>query len=95
MMNRGLIWDIFDSYAAYYYAIFKNEGGVMFARIFLAHPRALNEEFFQHMLCALGFAIALLLAGSAVLVHAFIPCLFEKTASNIIMKLHKRMTIRS
>lgn len=67
----------------------------MFARIFLDHPRALDESFLQHMVCAISFAVALLLAGLAVLVHAFIPCVFEKTASRIITELHERMTNRT
>ena len=67
----------------------------MFARIFLQHPRSLDENFYQHMKCALSFAFALFVAGSAVLVHALIPCLFQKTASNIIAKLHERMTTRA
>ena len=56
----------------------------MFARIFLDHPRSLDENFYQHMVCALSFALALLLAGVAVLVHAFIPCMFQKTASTLL-----------
>ena len=67
----------------------------MFARIFLDHPRSLDENFFQHMVCAVSFAVALLLAGLAVLVHAFIPCMFQKTASDIITKLHERMINRT
>ncbi|MDB9797435.1 DUF6356 family protein [Pseudomonadales bacterium] len=67
----------------------------MFARIFLDHPRSLDENFYHHMVCALSFALALLLAGVAVLVHAFIPCMFQKTASSIITKLHERMTSRT
>ena len=67
----------------------------MFARIFLQHPRSLDENFYQHMKCALRFAFALFVAGSAVLVHALIPCLFQKTASNIITKLHERLATRT
>ena len=67
----------------------------MFTRIFLNHPRSLDENFYQHMVLALGFAAALLLAGAAALIHAFIPCLFEKTASNIISRLHERAKNRA
>lgn len=90
----GLIWDICYVNRAYYYFLIK-EGGIMFARIFLDHPRSINENFFQHMVFALSFAIALLSAGAAALVHAFIPCLFEKTAGEIINRLHERIESRS
>ncbi|AEI93835.1 MULTISPECIES: DUF6356 family protein [Roseobacter] len=62
----------------------------MFQRIFLAHPAAVDETFLQHMAFALRFAGLLLAAGGAALVHAFIPCLFEKTASTIIRNLYER-----
>lgn len=66
----------------------------MFQRIFLDHPATVDESFFQHMRFALSFALLLLAAGSAALVHAVIPCLFEKTAGNIVRKLHHRIENR-
>ncbi|TMM54585.1 DUF6356 family protein [Sulfitobacter sabulilitoris] len=66
----------------------------MFQRIFLTHPATVNETFFQHMAFALRFAGLLLAAGGAALVHAFVPCLFEKTASRIITRLHDRIHSR-
>lgn len=60
----------------------------MFQRIFLSHPATVDETFFQHMRFALTFAFSLFAAAGAALVHAFIPCLFEKTASRIITRLH-------
>lgn len=66
----------------------------MFQRIFLDHPATVNESFFQHMRFALGFAGLLLAAGGAALVHALIPCLFEKTAGQIVRKLHHRIENR-
>lgn len=67
----------------------------MFNRIFLDHPQSVDESFFQHMRFALKFSGALFAAAGAALVHAFIPCAFEKTASGIIEKLHHRMHNRS
>ena len=63
----------------------------MFARVFLDHPSKVDESYFEHMLFALRFAGLLLAAGGAALVHALIPCLFEKTASGIIKRLHDRI----
>ncbi len=62
----------------------------MINRIFLAHPATVDETFFQHMRFALFFATRLLAAGCAALIHAFVPCLFEKTASNVIAELYER-----
>ncbi|APE43373.1 hypothetical protein BOO69_08060 [Sulfitobacter alexandrii] len=62
----------------------------MFARVFLDHPAKVDESFFEHMLFALRFSALLFAAAGAALVHALIPCLFEKTASGIIAKLYAR-----
>lgn len=62
----------------------------MIARVFLDHPAKVDETFFQHMLFALKFAGLLFAAAGAALVHAFVPCLFEKTASTIIARLYAR-----
>ena len=56
-------------------------------RLFLDHPRSLNESYLQHFAVAAGFAVRLIGAGCAALVHAFVPCLFEKTASTEIRSL--------
>lgn len=62
----------------------------MFQRIFLAHPATVNESFFEHMFFALRFAAMLFLAAFAALIHAFVPALFEKTASKIIADMYER-----
>ena len=62
----------------------------MIARIFLDHPAKVDETFFEHMAFALKFSGLLFMAAGAALVHAIIPCLFERTASNIIAKLYAR-----
>ena len=64
------------------------------ARLFTAHPAKVNETYVQHMGVALWFAGQLAIAAGAALVHALVPALCEKTASNVIKTLHKRMTSR-
>ena len=61
----------------------------MIARIFLDHPAKVDETFLEHM-AALKFS-GCCSRRRARLVHALIPCLFEKTASGIIAKLGARM----
>ena len=67
----------------------------MIQRIFLDHPATVDETFFQHMLFALKFSACLFLAAGAALVHAFVPCLCEKTASKMIERMHYRMHNRN
>jgi len=62
----------------------------MIARVFLDHPAKVDETFFQHLWFALRFSGLLFTAAGAALVHAFVPCLFEKTASGIIAQLYAR-----
>ena len=62
----------------------------MIQRVFLDHPAKVDETFFQHMFFAAKFSGLLFLAASAALVHALVPCLFEKTASRIVAQLYAK-----
>ncbi|MBT6191684.1 MAG: hypothetical protein HOI22_15685 [Tateyamaria sp.] len=62
----------------------------MLTRVFLSHPRDVNESYGEHAIFAGGFAVRLILAGGAALVHAVIPCLFEKTASRMIADMYAK-----
>lgn len=64
-------------------------------RLFFAHPRTVEESYLEHMRFAMWFSTRLLAAGLAALVHAFIPCLFESTASRLIKEMHARIVSRS
>ena len=63
----------------------------MFDKVFLAHPHSLGEGYFEHQRAALAFAGDLIVAGFACAVHAVVPALFERTASQAIDRLHERM----
>ena len=62
----------------------------MISRMFLDHPRSVNETYLQHMAFAGWFASKLFAAGFAAAVHAIFPNCFEKTASSIIAELYER-----
>ncbi len=62
----------------------------MFNKLFLDHPASVDESYFEHMAFAFRFAATLALAAGAALVHAVVPCLFEKTASTIVRDLYQR-----
>ena len=62
----------------------------MLSKTFLDHPRSVDESYLQHARFAARFSLRLFAAGFAALVHAIIPCLFEKTASRIIADLYAK-----
>lgn len=61
-----------------------------FLSSFRDHPASVGESYFGHMKFALGFAGTLFAAGFCALVHAFIPPLFETTASRMVARLYAR-----
>jgi len=63
-------------------------------RLFLSHPESVDETYGAHFSFALGFALRLLGASLAALVHALIPCLSETTASRMIRQMHARIASR-
>jgi hypothetical protein len=66
----------------------------MFQRLFVAHPAAANESYLQHQRVALSFALPLMAAAGAALVHALIPGLCERTASDKVRALNARLEKR-
>lgn len=62
----------------------------MITKIFTDHPTSVGETYVQHMMFAAKFSATLLVAASAALVHAIIPCLCEKTASRMVANLYAK-----
>jgi len=62
----------------------------MISKLFLNHPRSVDETYFEHMRFAGWFAMRLFAAAGAAAVHAVLPFCFEKTASRIIVELYER-----
>ena len=62
----------------------------MISQIFLGHPRSVNETYLEHMAFASWFAMKLFAAAFAALIHALVPCCFQKSASSIIAELYER-----
>jgi hypothetical protein len=62
----------------------------MIDRLFLDHPRKVEESYLQHARFAFGFSAQLFAAAFAALVHALIPAFFERTASTIVARLYAR-----
>ena len=65
-----------------------------FIAAFRAHPASVGETYVGHMRFALRFSGLLFAAGGAALVHAFVPPLFETTASRKIRQMCRMMDAR-
>lgn len=63
----------------------------MLQRLFLDHPRSVDESYAEHAKFAGSFAFWLFMAGFAALIHAIIPAAFERTGSRIITRLYGRI----
>lgn len=62
---------------------------------FTRHPATIGESYVQHLAQAGTFGVTMIAAGTACLVHAIFPFLFEKTASQCVQRLHTQMAARA
>ncbi len=62
----------------------------MINRIFLNHPHSVDETYVEHLVFAGKFGLKLIAAGFCSIIHAIIPCVFEKTASRMIADMYAR-----
>ncbi len=62
--------------------------------LFTAHPEAVGESYGEHFMAASGYSLRLFKAGGAALIHAVLPFLCEKTASNAVKAMYADMTRR-
>ncbi len=65
-----------------------------FRSLFLDHPRSVGESYGQHAATALRFGTAMIGGGIACLVHAAVPALFTRTASDTVKRLYGTMRAR-
>jgi Family of unknown function (DUF6356) len=65
-----------------------------FKTLFTSHPDSLRESYFQHLGHAMSYAGRLFAAAVCAFIHALLPFLFERTASNSIKAMYEDMTKR-
>lgn len=65
----------------------------MIDRVFLAHPRSVDEGYFEHMGMAFSFAGRMVLCGLACMIHGLVPALFKQTASSGVAELYDCMCV--
>ena len=61
--------------------------------IFTRHPASVGETYGQHFVAALSFGAAMLRGSLLCSIHAFLPFLFEESASEVIDDLYQRMCV--
>ena len=61
--------------------------------LFTSHPASVGETYWKHLQTASFFAWTLSKAAIAAFIHALVPGLFEKTASQMIALLYQRMVV--
>lgn len=64
------------------------------ARWFLSHPESVGESYWEHAWMAGRFGATMLVGGAACLVHAVLPALFARTASDRVKRLYQQMKSR-
>jgi Family of unknown function (DUF6356) len=63
-------------------------------KLFLDHPAAVDESYFEHLIFAFKFAGRLFRIGFAALVHGVVPSAFETIASNEVLTLSDEIRSR-
>lgn len=66
----------------------------MIRRLFLDHPRSVDESYVAHARVAFRVGGTMIAAGAACLVHGIVPALFTRTGSTTIRRLHARLGTR-
>ncbi|MDA3858070.1 MAG: DUF6356 family protein [Roseovarius sp.] len=62
----------------------------MISKVFLDHPKSVDETYLEHARFAGGFGLKHFAAGFAALIHALVPAMFEKTASRMIAEMYAK-----
>jgi hypothetical protein len=64
------------------------------SKLFIAHPTAVGESYFEHMKFALKFSGRLFRAGFAAFAHGCVPAVCETTASEAIFAMNDEIRAR-
>jgi len=64
------------------------------SKLFIAHPTAVGESYFEHMKFALKFSGRLFRAAFAAFAHGFVPAVCETTASEAVFAMTDEIRAR-
>ena len=56
-------------------------------KLFTEHPHSIGETYFEHLICAAGYGLRMIVAGIAAIIHSVFPFLFETTASDLAKEI--------
>ena len=65
-----------------------------YVNIFTKHPNELGETYLQHGLAAMRYSLTFLFLFVIAFIHAILPFLFKKTASDIVCEMSDHMECR-
>ena len=68
--------------------------GGLFDRLLLSHPRTVGESYVEHAGIAGRFGATMVVGGVKCLVHAVVPAVFERSASDCVARLNGELTRR-
>lgn len=63
----------------------------MFKRLFVDHPKSVDETYLAHFGVASSFGVGMIRGGLCALVHAVVPGWCITTGSDTIQRLHRIM----
>ena len=66
----------------------------MFRRLFIDHPRTVDETYFEQFVVASKFGVTMIWGGLCALVHAVVPGWCVTTGSRTIERLNAIMVIQ-
>jgi hypothetical protein len=66
----------------------------MFDRLFLEHPRTVNESYTEHMAAAFTVGGRMFVAAIKCFVHGLVPGLCKTAGSDAILQLHSEISPR-
>lgn len=66
----------------------------MIDKMFLSHPRSVGESYGEHAATAGRFGVKMIVGGAACVIHAALPFLFARTASETVKRLYGEMKAR-
>ena len=66
----------------------------MFQRLFIDHPRSVDESYAEHFSVAAWFGITMIRGGLCALVHAVVPGWCATTGSDTVARLNQIMVVK-
>ena len=63
----------------------------MIRSLFHDHPTSVGESYAEHLLAAGRFGLAMVVGGTACIIHAVVPALFERVGSETVAGLYGQM----